>query len=306
MEDILKCEAAINLFVEKNFAFKIIKDFFPEIEEAVKILQNVQIVTKILQNVTCTLSDFFGEYVKMAEKIKLLDRRPNKQTDLAMHLVKQLGDRKDALFKNESMLCCVYLDRRYASLLKSEEVEFAKKALYKLYKRAIRIMKLDEPNETVESRVNNSFESGFDMEAFLVGKGCEPLSLDCDDDHDSVENPTMKTKFNTEMSEAQFLIILGQFESAHQRIHFSTSILKFWVEQNKHFPELYVLSTIMNSIPPAQASVERCFSVLSLVFTCRRCSISTEILQEILLINMNKCMVPMIFQAEREAINKNV
>lgn len=162
---------AIDLFVPKNAAFKLSKDCLPDIKEAVKILKHVKVVTKILQNVDCTLSDLYGEFVKMTEIIKMLNNSPNEKTDLAKHLLKELNDRRDSLFKNESMLCSVYLNRKYALLLNIEQVEFAKKALYKSYKRAIRIMKLDKADEIVNvGDINSSIDMNFDMEAFLVEK----------------------------------------------------------------------------------------------------------------------------------------
>lgn len=60
MNDLLKCEKAIDLFVERDAAFKLLKNSFPKIEEAVEVLSQIHVVTKMVQKVDCTLSDFFG------------------------------------------------------------------------------------------------------------------------------------------------------------------------------------------------------------------------------------------------------
>lgn len=295
LEDILACESAIELFVSKNAAFKMIKDFFPKIKEAVKILSHARIVTKTLQKTDCTLSDFYGSFIKMYENIKLYSCKPNKQTNLANCLLIEFGARHDRLFKNEAVLCALYLDRRFALLLKEKEVEFAKKSLYKLYKNAIEIMNIEDPKQS-KGCINESSECEFDMESFLIEKGCEPLPIHTDENAND-EPSIPKQSFDCNMDENDFFILLEKFEEKYPRIHHSTPILNFWREQCE-FPELFILSTIWNSIPPAQASVERCFSILSLVFNCRRCNISLDLLQEILLININRNIVESIFNTD--------
>lgn len=58
MNDLIKCEKAIDLFVERDAAFELLKKLVPKIKEAVKVLSNVHVVTKLLQKVDCTLADF--------------------------------------------------------------------------------------------------------------------------------------------------------------------------------------------------------------------------------------------------------
>lgn len=241
----------------------------------------------------------------MRETMKKLDGLQNKQTDLAKFLLEELNARKDELLKNESILCAVYLDRRFAVLLNADEIEFVKKSLFKLYKKAISIMELDKQEQISQDNIsqhNNSIDV-FDMESYLVGKGCEPLVPD--EIASSHEEPVATVQcFNTKMSEIDFLVLLDRFEVQFQRIHHSIPILNFWEENKAILPELYILSTILNSIPPAQASVERCFSVLSFVYNCSRCKLSLEILQELLLININKDLVDGIFDADMNELNK--
>lgn len=300
----MKCKAGIELFVQKDPTFKLIKESFPKIEEVVKILSQIHTVTKLLQKTDFTLSDFYGSFIRMRETIKKLEGLQNKQTDLAKFLLEELNGRQDELLKNESILCAVYLDLRFAALLTADETEFAKKSMFKLYQRAISIMELDKQEQISQDndKGNESIDE-FDMETFLIGKGCEPLV--CDEIAVSNEELVATVQFfNTKMSEIDFLVLLDRFETQFSRIHYKISILNFWEENKTIYPELYILSTILNSIPPAQASVERCFSVLSFMYNCSRCKLSLEILQELLLININKDLVDGVFDADMSKLNK--
>jgi hypothetical protein len=61
----------------------------------------------------------------------------------------------------------------------------------------------------------------------------------------------------------------------------------YW-ENRKNEKELYLLSQVIISVPATQVSVERAFSALNLVMTKQRTRLGKEILNEILLIKLNR------------------
>lgn len=66
------------------------------------------------------------------------------------------------------------------------------------------------------------------------------------------------------------------------------NIFQYWTEMKSKHAELYELSTITNSVPVTQVTVERAFSSLAFIFTALRNSLSAETLENLLLIRLNK------------------
>lgn len=116
------------------------------------------------------MSDFFGACIVMEGKLKKMNAKRNKETDLAQCLLNSFESRKK-FFKNEAIICAVYMDRRFSGTLSAEETEFTKKALHRLYKRVCETMP-PEINNT-DDAINN--DSDFDIDKYLIEKGCQPI-----------------------------------------------------------------------------------------------------------------------------------
>lgn len=99
------------------------------------------------------------------------------------------------------------------------------------------------------------------------------------------------------ISAADFLILLEEYEKI-KRLHHSASVLQFWQEQKTIMPHIFDVACIFHSIPPTQATVERSFSALALIFTIRRTKLEPSLLANILTIKLNKEMVQQIFKEE--------
>lgn len=76
--------------------------------------------------------------------------------------------------------------------------------------------------------------------------------------------------------------------SLTKRSALDRSAIDYWAERKHTNKELYELSTITNSVPITQVSVERPFSALAFILSPLRNSLSAESLENILLIRLNK------------------
>lgn len=97
-------------------------------------------------------------------------------------------------------------------------------------------------------------------------------------------------------SKSEFLVSLNEFETKFPIIGHEKSIINLWEEQKRHFPEIYEVANILFSIPPSQAAIERSFSQWGFVFTCRRCNLGSKLLEDILIIKLNKELAYRIFE----------
>lgn len=103
---------------------------------------------------------------------------------------------------------------------------------------------------------------------------------------------------NYRISGHQLLISLEEFEKA-PRPDFKLTSSEIWKDRKETFPNLYVLARIINTIPPSQASAERCFSAFSLTYNSSRYNLSQDLLEDILCIKLNQTMLHDIFNKHR-------
>lgn len=70
------------------------------------------------------------------------------------------------------------------------------------------------------------------------------------------------------------------------------NVQKYWKDHWNIFPELAELANVVLSVPASQVSVERAFSVLSLIFGNRRTKINNTNLERLLFIRLNQKFIP--------------
>lgn len=274
-----------------KIAFKAICQKLSVISEATKLLQIPFVVTQLLQKPDCTLSDFYGACIEMGERLKIATQK-QKKTDLAQCLLNEFENRRHHMINNEAMLTAVYLDRRFAIDLSDRETELAKTALGNLWQRFSNAQRSETPqeptNQSVEIESDDYVE--FNMSLYMSAKAGETVE----------KNGNQSNKKNECMiSKDEFLLLLETFEKKFKFIHHKTKILAFWSEQKQEFLEIYELAKILNGIPPSQATVERAFSALAYIYSPLRCSLSTEMLEDILRIKLNSEILNQIFLKER-------
>lgn len=300
------CTEAINHFAKEESTFKTIAQKMPVIQEAIKILKIPFEVTKSLQKSDCTLSDFYGMCIAMREKLKINVNKQNNKTNLAKCLLNGFEKRRSKMIRNEAMLACVYLDRRFSADLEEREIELAKMTLCNLWEK-VRNSKAARsntaPQREVETPNDEDEEDGFDMAKYFQSKGLFTAgTFESQNGQASVpttEQSSAENKPNYNKSKSEFLILLDEFEQKYQFIDHKTSILKFWEEQKENFPEIHVIANILLGIPPSQAAIERAFSQFGFVYECHRTQLSPDLLEAILLIKLNKDLAHSVFNDDQ-------
>lgn len=67
-----------------------------------------------------------------------------------------------------------------------------------------------------------------------------------------------------------------------------TDIIGYWESIKDDNEVLYKLAMVIFSIPPTEVQIERDFSELNFVFSARRCGLTKERLEDIMIIHLNK------------------
>lgn len=277
----------------------------PIIKEAAKILQIPYEVTKSLQKPDFTLSDFYGMCIMMREKLKFQASQHNK-TNLANKLLDEFEYRRPQFIRNQAMLAAVCLDRRFTADMAECEVELGKLMLCKIWEKLKNSRNVTEEVHEEPVQETNDYDDDdiFDFAEYFRSKGFTANNTNEFGGEPQNSNIVLQPNgersqaTNYEKSKSEFLLSLNEFERKFPLLHHETPILKFWEEQKNNYRELYEVALIIFSIPPSQATVERSFSQFSFVFDCRRSRISSKLLEEILLIKLNKSSAYDVFQED--------
>lgn len=286
LDDIVHCKKAIQFLALTDESCKELLDNWMDIEEINKILKIPFEATNELQYKSLTMSDQFGCWLKMELKLEHMIVNENLKTDLAGTLVEKIFDRKKVLMANPALISAVYLDPRYKFELTETEVDIAKCFLSNLYKKITQ-------TETKQVTQNCQPDQDDLFEQYLA-RSCSNIPVYEPDSGTSNSNLTREKL----MHHDEFLIFLDKYDENPVRLKYKYSILQYW-EENKHeSPELYKLACILNAIAPTEVSVERAFSTLRFILTHTRTNLLPDMLQNILLINLNKDMVPKIHQED--------
>lgn len=110
------------------------------------------------------------------------------------------------------------------------------------------------------------------------------------------------TTENLNRDKSYIAVALSKYENLTvHRMKSSESVWSFWEKSKEEFgPEIYELASIIHSIPPTQASVERNFSALKFMFTDCRYNLAQDLLESLLLIHLNQDMYESVKIAEIE------
>lgn len=251
------------------------------ISEIVDLLAPVNDVTIAIQREDFTLSELYCCWLRIHVRLQRL-KKTDETTDLCSLLIEYLEKRKTSLLKHPAMLCAIFIDPRiHKELMMNDgtELEIAKLTLTSLNERIQNLKARTEHDSSKKSNTNDSLE-----EYFL--QNVPPHNDD------------------QQHRRTQFIESLNHFHRSVDcmKMEQGEKIIDFWEKQKFIFPELYEVACAINSIPPSQATVERGFSTLKIVFSELRCKLGQEKLEYILMIKLNADLIDQINQSDIEEI----
>lgn len=278
------CIGAIKYFAREPKSLECFELFLfklPLINEILSALKILFDATTELQNASFTLSDFYGSWLAIERRLKTLEAAPNQITGFAQALHKSIDERKSSLLNNHSLICSVYLDKRFSFKLSYNEIEIARIALQKLF---VRVENGKMKSSETPAYTQNADQDSFEEEC--ARNGLSRVSMFEEDEQAVEQCERFKRKL--------------QAYEAIERQHNKSSLSDFWDEHKNALPEMYELASLIHSIPPTQNTVERSFSILGYIYDCRRTKLSPELLQNILIINLNRDFVDQINDRDKK------
>lgn len=239
-----------------------------------------------LQKQTLNLSDVYGIWLRMKLHLTAIISKNNYKTDLAKYLLGAIENRKNVVFKNPLMASALFLDPRFRSQIIGNETkkEEAIETLKNIWRRLIY---LSNPiRNTTTTELNTSDKS--------VGSDAS-LEFNAHDALDQFLTDGNQMESNEHNNEIDIEQLLRLFDPA--AISSGEDVLQFWQDFKHEHKELYELAVVVFAVPPTEVQLERDFSKLNFVFSNRRCSLTTERLDDIMIINLN---ADLFYEVKRE------
>lgn len=246
-----------------NNSYALDNSLWNQLDEILPILEVASIKMLVFQKNNLTLSDVYGHILDF--KLQLSEQS---QSTLASSIIECIDDRMKKILDNVLMKSCVYLDPRFQINMAQADKQEAIDHLVCLYRRFRKFNPIDSQNETIPA-ANQNVEELSRLEKYLMEK--HPLT-------------EASTQIEDEQRIYDKLISFGRIG----RVASDSKIEDFW-NANKHiYPDLFVLSTILNAVPSTEISVERLFSHLKYILNRLRNNLNDDSLEQILILRMNQ------------------
>ncbi|XP_055308204.1 uncharacterized protein LOC129572287 [Sitodiplosis mosellana] len=214
-----------------------------------------------LQAVKCTLTDMWALWNMLQIQLR------RNTTPLAKNILKCLDEREHVI-KNPSVFAAIFLDPRYKSILNQGEQQVALCELIALHSK----LQKKKPNDQQNDREMD------ELEVLLMA-----ADLDADEGDENQE-------MDPSASDSPIQDEIQRFKKV-RRIDREVEILAYWKNNKGKFPLLYELAKVLFAVPNGQTSVERGFSSLDFIYDRRRCNLSPDILNDILIIRLNSSLL---------------
>lgn len=210
-------------------------------------------------------------------------------TNFAVVFRQKILVREIKLLNYPTMLCAIFLDRRYRyELTNNDHIEIAMRTLAELHERVRSHFRRPEAEEL-------SIESTDTLEDYLGQNDVSCITV-------TATNDTQAQMHDGNNDRKLFMDMLRKFDIEEPRAHHKMFIFDEWEKRKEKYPELYELACMIYCIPPTQTTVERSFSAMAFVFNPKRCQLGKEMLKNILMIKLNKELVEIIDENDLKAL----
>lgn len=220
--------------------------------------------TTIVQGDNITLSDFYRIWAKL-----IFHCQKNSSHQLGRALLAAMNDRREALLGNPLINATLFLDPRCKQFMSPGKKALAVKYLSDLHRRRNVLDNSNQPTTSdIDNDINNIMQS--------------LLNSSIDDD----ANGNNQTELPTEPATKSIEQMLCEFGDT--QIEFANDLFVFWETQKMLNPELYKLATVIFSVSPSQATIERAFSSLPIILSPLRNQLGNKTLENLLIARLNR------------------
>lgn len=315
MYDVHECKNAIEFLAEKYARNKKLKMFklllkkWNILRELIVILQVPYKATVALQNHRITLSDAYGIWLKIDIHLSMLCNKKSYKTHLAKYILECYRERKNVIFDNPAMVCALYMDPRFRGEIShnQEKSDLAKRLLLNLWHRIQAV----EAQGTLESPENQTIVVDESTENCSGGSSDLNMSIDFDNsvllNNYLTRNQFSMQEFGTTRSEsAERSVRRNDCDNMEMQIELfdpphldsEENILNYWAGERDEHEKLHQLAMVVFAIPPTEVQIERDFSSLEHIFSNRRYNLAPNLVDDILLIHLNKDLFFIVVEEE--------
>jgi hypothetical protein len=228
----------------------------------VEVLKPLAKLTTKLQAEKLSIPDLVGNWVYAMHQLEGMDVVQAKQL---RELVKK---RESSVLGNRLVILGTFLDLKTRRLLSEDDLREAKKNLILLHNK-------------------KEAQSGGPAQEQLPNTSPAPEDLsDFDSFFGSFHEPTDETSALSQSSALNDEIHL--YEKLKWNPRMAQTTMEFWKSKVGELPLLSSLAMDIMAVPPTEVSVERLFSHLKIVLTDRRNRLSSNLVESILFLRLNK------------------
>ncbi|KAK3924520.1 Putative AC transposase [Frankliniella fusca] len=272
-------------FVEDDILDDFTEDDWQNAESIIESLEPTMRATKILQGEQLTLGDMLGTWLECKVQLKkvgspladqiaeAMTKRERREVYARSNRQRAGQERVPSLFEYPGFLAAIFLDPRYFTILNEEEIFTAKNHISQLWARIEQNKNPGSQQISSELTSDGGEETDDELAEILSAGDSTRLQRSTDSSTD------ITSKLNV------------YFRSTPRIKDRKINILKWWEEKKVEMPELYEVAIVVHAIPSTQVSVERLFSALRFVMHHLRGNLSSQMIEDLVLILNNSHLV---------------